>query len=90
MHEKELEEKAIKMIENWIKELKPQCEIEDWGYNLDFGEHKIRLRIEGKIKLIKLPREKFDDVRDCKNWKTSYGQDLKQNVKQHLKNQLKN
>lgn len=86
MNEEELK-KTQKMIEMWIKELQPECKIEEWGYNFDSDVHKIRLRTEG---IIKLSKEKFDDVASCKNWETSDGQDLKQKVKQHLKNQLKN
>ena len=83
------QEKANKMIENWLKEIQPDCEIEEWKY-YKFEYIKIRLTIEGKMKIINISWENFEDVRDCKNWETSYGKDLKQKLKQYLKNQLNN
>ena len=91
---KNKEETAKNLIENWLKEICPECEIVEWETN-EYGRLKkveeyckIKLRIEGKIKIIKISWEDFYDVRDCPNWETSNARKFIQDVKQKLKSQL--
>lgn len=88
------EETAKNLIENWLKEICPECEIVEWEINehgrlKEVEEYcKIKLRIEGKIKIKEISWEDFEDVRDCTNWETSHARKFKQDVKQKLKSQL--